>query len=232
MVGIIGAMEEEVSQLVKDMEVENRLQKGGMTFYQGNLYGRQCVVVQSGIGKVNAGICTQILVDMYDVHLVINTGIAGSMDSRIGVGDIVIGSEAMYHDVDASHFGYSLGEVPRLGKKIFYADEQLVQQACCICQKANPNIGVWQGRIVSGDQFVAEIEKKRKIQEIFSPMATEMEGAAIAHVAYLNQIAFLIVRGISDNADDKAQMDYPTFQAMAIENSIRFLREFLSQVEV
>ena len=223
MIGIIGAMEEEVAILKEKMKIEQKLEKASMEFFAGTLAGREVVVVRSGIGKVNAGICTQILVDLFDVKAVINTGIAGSLDGRIDIGDIVISTDALHHDMDAVNFGYPLGQIPRMDTLSFPADEKLIAVAEEACRQVNPDIHTWTGRVVSGDQFIADRAVKDRIIENFGGFCTEMEGAAIAQGAYLNQIPFVILRAISDKADDSATMDYPTFEKKAIEHSVRLV---------
>lgn len=229
MLGIIGAMDEEVAKLkecMDNVEVSNR---ASMDFYKGSLMGKDVVVVRSGIGKVNAGICTQILVDLYNVDGVINTGIAGSLNADIDIGDIVLATDALQHDVDATGFGYELGVIPRMDKSVFAADERLREIAKAACLKVNPDINVFEGRVVSGDQFISDKDKKSYILDNFKGYCTEMEGAAIAQAAYLNNIPFLIIRAISDKADDSATVDYPTFEAKAIEHSVRLVKELISK---
>ena len=222
-IGIIGAMEEEVAVLKEKMKIRRGLEKASMECFAGTLAGREVVVVRSGIGKVNAGICTQILVDLFDVKAVINTGIAGSLDGRIDIGDIVISTDALHHDMDAVNFGYPLGQIPRMDTLSFPADEKLIAVAEEACRQVNPDIHTWTGRVVSGDQFIADRAVKDRIIENFGGFCTEMEGAAIAQGAYLNQIPFVILRAISDKADDSATMDYPTFEKKAIEHSVRLV---------
>ena len=181
-IGIIGAMEEEVAALKEKMQISGVLKRASMEFYKGTLQGKPVVVVRSGIGKVNAGLCTQILVDLFDVKKVINTGIAGSLDARIDIGDIVISTEAVQHDMDATQFGYPLGQIPRMETFAFPADETMVKVAKEACEKVNPEINVFTGRVVTGDQFVASKEVKDHIKTNFDGLCTEMEGAAIAQV--------------------------------------------------
>lgn len=223
MLGIIGAMEVEVKELREMMENPQAQTVAGMTFYQGTIKGKEVVVVRSGIGKVNAGICSQILVDRYNVEGIINTGIAGSLRNEINIGDIVLATTAVQHDMDATNFGYPLGEIPQMGIKEFPADEKLRELAMECSKKANPDIEVFCGRVASGDQFISSKEKKNWIQSNFDAYCTEMEGAAIAQAAYLNNIPYLIVRAISDKADDSASMDYSEFEARAVENSVRLM---------
>lgn len=220
MIGIIGAMEEEVARLKEQMEEVEVKTKASMDFYRGRLMGKEVVVVRSGIGKVNAGICTQILVDEYGIGAVINTGIAGSLRAEIDIGDIVLSTDALQHDMEATAFGYPVGQIPRMDTLSFAADETLRETAKDACERVNPDIHVHQGRVVSGDQFISDKEKKNWLIENFDGYCTEMEGAAIAQAAYLNDIPFLIIRAISDKADDSAHEDYPAFEAKAITHCV------------
>lgn len=229
MLGIIGAMDEEVSKLKEKMTDVEIKKKASMDFYRGKLMGKDVVVVRSGIGKVNAGICTQILVDEYLVDGVINTGIAGSLNADIEIGDMVLATDTVQHDVDATGFGYDLGVIPRMETSTFIADERLRALAKECCERVNPDINVFCGRVVSGDQFVSDKAKKQYILENFNGCCTEMEGAAIAQAAYLNNIPFLIIRAISDKADDSATEDYPTFEAKAIEHSVKLMTELVDK---
>ena len=204
MIGIIGAMDEEVEQIVEAMEVERQETKAQMTFKAGKLNGKDVVVVRSGIGKVNAAVCTQILVDDF--------------------GDV------LHHDMDATGFGYELGQIPRMDTLSFKADERLIKLAKESCEKVIPQVGVHVGRIVSGDQFISDKEVKTKISDNFNGFCTEMEGAAIAQAAYLNKVPFVILRAISDKADDSATMDYPAFEKQAIHNSVLLLKEFAARI--
>ncbi len=228
MIGIIGAMEEEVAALKEAMEIEETVEQAAMTFCKGRLCGKEVVVVRSGIGKVNAGICAQILVDRFQADTLINTGIAGSLDAKIDIGDMVISTDAVHHDMDASIFGDPVGQVPRMDTLFFPADEELVEKAVQANEKANPDIHTFTGRVASGDQFIASKQAKDKIVENFRPMCVEMEGAGIAHAAYLNQVSYVIIRAISDKADNSATMDYPTFEKQAITHSVRLMKELLT----
>ena len=216
-------MDEEVAKIKEQMEDVETKQIASMEFLKGTVKGHPVVVVRSGIGKVNAAMCTQILADIYHVDAVINTGIAGSLNADINIGDIVLSTDALEHDMDAVAFGYPVGQIPRMDTLSFKADEQLRKTAKEICEKVNPDVTVFEGRVVSGDQFISDKQKKEWLIENFAGYCTEMEGAAIAHAAYLNDIPFLIIRAISDKADDSASVDYPAFEAKAIEHSVRLL---------
>lgn len=230
MLGIIGAMDEEVAKLKEEMQDVTIKTKASMDFYKGTMSGKDVVVVRSGIGKVNAGICAQILVDEYGVDALINTGIAGSLNADINIGDIVLSTDALQHDVDATGFGYELGVIPRMETSVFTADEKLRKLAMECCKEVNPDIAVFEGRVVSGDQFISDKNVKNRILENFAGYCTEMEGAAIAQAAYLNNVPFLIIRAISDKADDSATEDYPTFEAKAIKHSVNLMKEMVARI--
>ncbi len=214
-IGIIGAMELEVETLKEKMTVTNIVRKASMDFYEGSLNGVGVVIVRSGVGKVNAGICVQILADLFQVTHIINTGVAGSLNAKIDIGDIVISTDAMYHDVDATIFGYQPGEIPQMGQREFIADPVLIELAKDSCEKVNPDIHVFPGRVVSGDQFVSDKSLKERLVNVFEGFCTEMEGTAIAQAATLNGLPFVIIRAISDKADESAEMDYPAFERKA-----------------
>ena len=230
MLGIIGAMDEEVAKIKEEMQDVEVHSKASMDFYKGTLNGKGAVVVRSGIGKVNAAMCTQILADDFHVDAVINTGIAGSLNKDIDIGDIVLSTDTLEHDMDAVAFGYPVGQIPRMDTLSFTADEHLRKVAVSACKKAIPAVHVFEGRIVSGDQFVSSHEKKDWLVDTFGGYCTEMEGAAIAQVAYLNKIPFVILRAISDKADNSATMDYPTFEKKAAWHCVNLVSEMLREL--
>ena len=230
MIGIIGAMDIEVANLKELLTDVSEAKKAGMSFIKGKLNGKDVVVVQSGIGKVNAGMCTQILVDLFDVSYIINTGIAGSLHAEINIGDIVLSTDTLQHDMDATGFGYDLGVIPQMDCSVFVADEKLRGIAKKCVEESIPEIKAFEGRIVSGDQFISDKGKKEWLIENFQGYCTEMEGAAIAQAAYLNNVPFLIVRAISDKADDSATVDYPTFEALAVKNSVKLICEMVKAI--
>lgn len=229
-IGIIGAMELEVEELKSKMSVANIVKKAGMEFYEGNLNGASAVIVRSGVGKVNAALCVQILADDFNVTHIINTGVAGSLNAKLDIGDILISKDAIHHDVDATIFGYQLGEVPQLGVREFVADEALANLAKVSCEEVNPDIHAIIGRVVSGDQFISSKEVKNNLITNFQGDCAEMEGASIAHGAYLNNIPFVIIRAISDKADDSAEMDYPVFEKAAAIHSAKLVEAMVAKI--
>lgn len=229
MLGIIGAMEIEVNRIKEQMEDVSVTDKAGMSFFEGKWNGNDIVVVRSGIGKVNAAVCAQILADTFHADAIINTGIAGSLKNEINIGDIVLSTDAIQHDMDAQGFGYAPGVIPQMEVSDFQADEKLIELAKKCCAEVCPDIQVFTGRVVSGDQFISDKKKKEWLSSQFEGLCAEMEGAAIAQAAYLNHVPFLIIRAISDKADDSATMDYPEFEAMAAENSVKLLADIVRQ---
>ena len=212
--GIIGAMKEEVETLVEKLTEVSTQVHAWSTYYEGKLEGLDVVVVQCGVGKVNAAMCAQILCSCYGVTHLVNTGIAGSLCAELDIGDLVVSRDAMYHDFDCNAFGYPSGKVPGMDVIAFPADEKLMASSFAAAEAVNPG-HTKLGRVASGDQFVASKELKEKIISLTQALCTEMEGAAIAQTAYRNGIPFVILRAISDKADDSADMDYPTFERIA-----------------
>lgn len=212
--GIIGAMSMEVETLVSSMENAAPKTIAGSLFYEGTLEGLPCVVVQCGVGKVNAALCAQILCTAYGVTHLVNTGIAGSLCADLDIADLLVSRDAMYHDFDCVHFGYPYGKVPGMDTVAFPADETLMAYAFQAAETVNPG-HTKIGRVASGDQFVADKEKKAFIIEKTQALCTEMEGAAIAQIACRNGVPFVILRAISDKADDSAEMDYPSFETLS-----------------
>lgn len=229
-IGIIGAMELEVEALKEKMTMNRKEEKASMEFLEGTLNGTDVVIVRSGIGKVNAALCTQILCDLFGVSHIINTGVAGSLKNEINIGDIVVSTDALHHDVDVRVFGYPLGEVPQVGRLEFPADEHLTKLASDCCKEVNQDISVYEGRVVSGDQFISDKQVKEAIIDNFGGLCVEMEGASIAHAAYLNQVPFVIIRAISDKADDSAEMDYPEFERAAAAHSAALVEHMLPMI--
>ncbi len=223
-------MDVEVAHLKEVMAVSRVETKAGMEFCEGKIGETPVVVVKCGVGKVNAGCCVQILADLFEVTHIINTGVAGSLNSVINIGDIVVSTEAMYHDVDATIFGYQKGEVPQLGTVTFPADEALRAAAVTAVHETAPTIGVFEGRVVSGDQFIADAAKKAELIEVFHGQCAEMEGAAIAHASYINKIPFVIIRAISDKADGSDTMDYPTFEVQAAKHCAAIVEYMAAQL--
>ena len=229
-VGIIGAMELEVSSLKGQLSGCRISKKAGMEFCEGKIGGVDVVVVRCGIGKVNAALCVQILCDDHHVTHVINTGVAGSLNNELNIGDILISKDAVHHDVDVTVFSYRKGEVPQLGVREFPADPHLIEAAEKAISDNQPELNYRVGRVASGDQFISSSEVKERIISEFEADCAEMEGASIAHGAYLNGIPFVIIRAISDKADGSAEEDYPTFEKAAAAHCAKLVADMLGLI--
>lgn len=228
--GIIGAMQVEVEILLGEMENRRERVIAGSAFHAGKLEGLDVVVVQCGVGKVNAALCAQILCDCFGVTHLVNTGIAGSLNAELDIGDLVVSTDAMYHDFDCTRFGYPYGRVPGMDVTAFPADETLSDFAFAAAEQGNPG-HTRRGRIASGDRFVAEKSVKEQIIAATGGLCTEMEGAAVAQAAYRNGVPFVILRAISDKADDSAQMDYPTFERQAAHRCAEVTRRLAEKLK-
>lgn len=230
-IGIIGAMDQEVAILKQHMKTEEIVEKATLEFHKGELMGRKVVIVRSGIGKVNAALCAQILADVFHVDYLINTGVAGALENVINIGDIVISKDTLQYDMDVTPLGYKRGQIPELDTLEFKADEYLVTLAKDTCESVNQDIHTYTGRIVSGDRFVSDRETKNVLVKDFGGFCVEMEGASIGQVSYLNHIPYVVIRAISDKADDSAKLDYPTFEKMAIEHTVKIVEGMLKKME-
>ena len=227
--GIIGAMQVEVEILLSCLENKKETSVAGSAFYEGTLEGLEVAIVQCGVGKVNAAICAQILCDCFGVTHLVNTGIAGSLDAKLDIGDLLISKDAMYHDFDCVHFGYERGKVPGMDVVAFPADTAMIQLASQAEEAVHPG-HVTVGRVASGDLFVAEKTAKDRIIATTQGLCTEMEGAAIAQTAYRNGVPFVILRAISDKADNSAEMDYPTFERIAAHRCAQVTQHLAKQL--
>lgn len=237
-VGIIGAMDIEVKMLKKLLtplsgEKDIRTSEtGSCIFVEGSLDGTPVVIVQSGVGKVNAALCAQRLILQYGVTHIINTGIAGAMAHGLKVQDVVLSTDALYHDMDAVGFGYKITEIPGMKCSDFKADEKLItaaEKAFSLLDEAKGH-AIVKGRIATGDQFIASKDVKAEIMKNCSPACVEMEGAAIAHACYLNQTPFIIIRCMSDMADDNGETTYSFNEEAAADLSAKLVQKMISLV--
>ena len=214
-IGIIGAMDAEVSLLKASMTDQKTEVIAQMEFVSGKMGGTEAVVVKCGMGKVNAGICAHTLINRYGVSEVINTGVGGSLDNRIDIGDIVVSTDAVQHDFDVRVIGFQRGEIPYTGLYAFPADPSLIEAAIKAVRDTAPEVKVFEGRVCSGDQFIASSEQKKTIIDNFGGLCCEMEGAAIAQTCYLNQTPYVIIRAISDKADHSEEVSFEKFAEAA-----------------
>lgn len=214
-IGIIGAMDAEVSLLKASITDQKTEVIAQMEFVSGKMGGTEAVVVKCGMGKVNAGICAHTLINRYGVSEVINTGVGGSLDNRIDIGDIVVSTDAVQHDFDVRVIGFQRGEIPYTGLYAFPADPSLIEAAIKAVRDTAPEVKVFEGRVCSGDQFIASSEQKKAIIDNFGGLCCEMEGAAIAQTCYLNQTPYVIIRAISDKADHSEEVSFEKFAEAA-----------------
>ncbi len=227
-IGIIGAMELEIATLKNLMTINTITKKAAMDFYDGTMDGKSVVVARCGYGKVNAGMCVQILADLFDVTHIVNLGVAGSLNAKLNIGDILISEKAVQHDMDSSPLGFAPGQIPDIDVLAFPADRAMIDTAVAACQKVNPDINVLTGLVVTGDQFISSREVKDRLVTMFHGDCAEMEGAAVAQASYLNGLPFVIIRAISDKADDSAgEIDFPAFEKQAAEHGAKLAAEFI-----
>lgn len=205
-IGIIGAMEEEIENIKPHIDIISTKNIVGLDFYMGKMGGNNVVLVRSGIGKVNAAVCSQVLIDLYAVDYIINVGVAGAINKELKIGDVVIATDTMHHDMDTTYFGDEIGIIPRMEESSFKADDELINIALQASKDTIEN-NIYTGRIVSGDQFLCDIEKKSKIWSHFKAYCVDMESAAIGQTCYLNKIPFSIIRSISDNSDENNEYE-------------------------
>ena len=223
-------MDKEVRTLIQMMDIEKTVDKASLKFYIGKLEGKDVVLVQCGIGKVNSALCAQILISEFDVDAVVNTGVAGAIHSSLDVNDIVISTEAIQYDVDATAFGYKKGQIPQMENSVFKADETLMETAyqSSLEQAEGEDFKIVKGRVATGDIFISSKELKEELENDFKAYCGEMEGGAIAHACTVNNIPFVIIRAMSDKADGSADVTYEEFVDKAAENSkdivLRMLR--------
>lgn len=229
-IGLIGAMESEVDTFRRDFNAVSTNIKG---IYKGAFGGKEIYICQSGIGKVNAAIAAQRLVDLFDVECIINSGVAGGVSEKLSKLDIVISENLTYHDFTPLDI---LDRYPPYGSMI-KADGDMVEKAKLACETLNEKLksegkntfNSFVGTIVSGDCFVSSSEKAKQLREDFSALCTEMEGAAIAHTAKVNEIPFVIIRAISDFADEDAEGSFESFENVAADRAAFLVKEILSK---
>ena len=223
-VGIIGAMEEEVNSLKEAITDKKTSTIAGMEFCEGKLENRDVVVVQCGMGKVNAGICAATLINQLGCKQIINTGVAGSLENEINIGDIVVSVDACQHDFTVEAIGFKKGEIPYTGLSAFPADEAMRKEAVEAAHVVANDVKVFEGRVCSGDQFISSKEQKETIKSGFGGLCCEMEGGAIAQACYLNNTPFVIIRAISDKADESEEVNYEAFKKEAAEHCASIVR--------
>ena len=223
MIGIIGAMDEEISVILSEMNNISEYNINNIKFYKGKIYDKDLVLVKSGIGMVNASIITTLLIKEFDVNKILFSGVAGSLNKNINVGDIVIADSLVEYMFNATEFGYEIGQIPRMENSVFKS-ENLLNKIRDILK----NDSIFYGKILSGDKFVSNLEEKEKIGKKFDALAVDMESAAVAHCAYILGVEFAIIRSISDSLNSDSVMEYAEFVNVAAMNSKEILLKLLN----
>ncbi|MEB6195835.1 5'-methylthioadenosine/adenosylhomocysteine nucleosidase [Mammaliicoccus sciuri] len=228
MIGIIGAMEEEVEILKSSIENRETIQIAHVIFYKGNIEDKQVVLAQSGIGKVNAAITATLLINEFKPDLIINTGSAGSVDSELNIGDIIISNKVYYHDVNAAAFGYKLGQVPSM-PEFYETDSKLIDLAKSSIEQLDLNGIV--GEVATGDSFIGSIDQRKVIKSNFpTASVVEMEAGAIAQTCYQYNVPIIVTRAVSDLADKESDVTFEEFLKVACVNSSKIVKLLLNRV--
>ncbi|PTX55196.1 methylthioadenosine nucleosidase /adenosylhomocysteine nucleosidase [Melghirimyces profundicolus] len=230
-IGLIGAMAEEVALFLEEMEENAREEYAGIVFHRGSFSGAPVVVCRSGVGKVNASVCTQLLIDRFDVGTVIFTGVAGALDPALDIGDIVVSKTCVQYDVDASPLGFPKGTIPFQETSVFQADPEWIRLAMEAAEAWTEGKAI-RGKVLSGDRFIAHPEQVRELRETFGGACVEMEGAAVAHVCHLNRIPFVVIRSMSDRADFSAGVNFTEFASRAARCSNGIVKAMLKKHQV
>jgi len=230
MLGIIGAMDEEIVAIKNEMQEIEEVKIKNIVFYKGKMEGKEVVLVLCGIGKVNAAIHTTLLINNFNIDKIIVTGVAGGINPELEIGDFVISKDLIQHDVDATAFGAKLGEIPRMETSTFLGNQEMVKISKEILDKSFLNKNNKIGRILSGDQFIASTEKIEMLIKIFKGDCVEMEGAAVAQVCHIFGIDFVVLRLISDKANSDAKIDFVNFIREAVLDFVVYIKELIKRI--
>ncbi len=224
-------MEEELSSIIKILNLKTKiLKKGIFTINIAKYKDKKLILILSGIGKVNAAIATQYLIGEFKLNFILNVGVAGSLSTALTFGDVVIATDLVQHDVDATAFGYPLGQIPRIDAFSFSADNKLIEKY--FNSSHNNPFKIVAGRIISGDKFIDNHEQVIFLKDTFNALACDMEAAAIAHVAHINKIPFIIIRALSDQAgqdNSNANDVFLTLKEMAANQASTVVKQLLEQ---
>lgn len=224
-IGIIGAMEEEIELLHRHVEKASHFVKAGIAYYEGRFHGKEVIFCKSGVGKVNAAVCTQVLLDA-GASCVLFTGVAGALDPSLQIGDIVISTSCIQHDVDVTPLGFKRGVIPYQPRSEFPADKALIKLADEAANALFPGRSM-KGKILSGDQFIASRSIVEELRDTMGGACAEMEGAAVAQVCDMNGVPYVVIRSMSDKADGSAHVNFPEFTMQASENSFLMIQEMV-----
>lgn len=229
-IGVIGAMKEEIDKFHGHLTGTRETVKAGITFYEGRFHGQPIVLCKSGVGKVNAAVTTQLLIETFGVQAIIFTGVAGAVDPTLNVGDIVISSECLQHDMDVTALGFPRGTIPYETVSLFTADASLRRLAAEVSRELFKE-RVLEGRVLSGDQFIASREIVAGLYNELQGACVEMEGAAVAQVCSMNGVPFVVIRSMSDKADGSAHVNFAEFTLMASDHSFQIVDGMLQRLQ-
>ncbi len=230
-IGMIGAMDEEIALYLEAMNGVKETTRAGITYYEGEMEGKSVVLCKSGVGKVNAAVTTQMLIDGFQVDRVIFTGVAGAVHPDLNIGDIVVSTDCMQHDIDVTALGFQPGQIPFTDRWVWEADADLQKLAIEAGKDLEAGVNVVSGRILSGDQFVASREKVQWLHDQFNAHCTEMEGAAVGQVCAMNGVPFVVVRSMSDKADGSAHVNFVEFTKLASQRSYAIVAKMLRSIK-
>jgi len=228
-IGIIGAMQEEIELLLAKLDGRLTEQHAGIVYHSGVFQGKKVVLTRSGVGKVNAAVCTQILIDRYGVDAIIFTGVAGAVEPQLNIGDIVISTSSMQHDVDVTALGFARGIIPYQDISEYVADPGLIALAEAAGQVVFPG-RCHTGKVLSGDQFIADRAVVKELYEALGGACTEMEGASVAQVCHMSNIPHVIIRSMSDKADGSAHVNFAEFTIEAANRSYAIVEEMIKGI--
>lgn len=227
-IGIIGAMAEEIELLHEHVDVASSFTKAGITYCEGMFHGKSVIFCKSGVGKVNAAVCTQLLLDA-GANVVLFTGVAGALDPRLNIGDIVVSTSCIQHDMDCTPLGFAKGEIPFHANSEFKADKALIELAADACNRLFPGRSL-KGKVLSGDQFIASRETVDSLHQSLHGACAEMEGAAVAQVCEMNQVPFVVIRSMSDKADGSAHVNFADFTVEASKHSFQIIDDMVERL--
>lgn len=227
-IGLMGAMDEEIALLLDQVERQNTAEFAGINFVTGLFHGKEVVVCKSGVGKVNAAATTQLLIDRFQVDVILFTGVAGAVHPELNIGDIVISSSCQQHDMDVTPLGFARGMIPYQDVSDFPADRKLIRLAEQACSKLCTDNNFIVGKVLSGDQFISNYDYVRELHETMEGACVEMEGSAVAQVCHMNQIPYVILRSMSDKADGTADVNFAEFTVLAAKHSFEILNEMVA----
>ncbi len=227
-IGIIGAMDLEISGYLGEIKLIKKIAYANLIFYVGKINSKKVVIVKSGAGKVNSALCAQILIDKFCVSAIIFTGVAGALNKSLNVFDVVVLSDCIQHDIDATALGFEIGEIPFSKMKTIPSSKALSKLA--LTSAKDQNLKVILGKGLTGDQFISSEEKNNYLREKFGGDCVDMESAAVAYVCFVNKIPFVIIRTISDGANSSAKISFNVFFAQAAEHSKNIVLKMLEKM--